>query len=177
VRRTLIQFFLPLVFATLPLLAAALVVATLPTQARAFYFEKLTNLDYVILALGLSLFGVQTLLAYSSMVWTGDGFNERPDPWLTRLAQSSEWFPLLGLIGTVGGILQTFSSIDGPTPQAVIIQKYAPAITATGSGLFMALLNILPSWVVLVGRGLILTLGGRSERTEKARSMTGGPPS
>ena len=168
VRRTLIQLILPLVFASLPLLAAALVVATLPSQARAFYFKNLTNLDRVILALGLSLFAVQTILAYSSMVWTGDGFNERADPWLTRLAQSSEWFPLLGLIGTVGGILQTFSSIEGPTPQAVIIQKYAPAITATGSGLFMALLNILPSWMVLVGRGLILTLGGRP---------AGGPPS
>ena len=37
---------------------------------------------------------------------------------------------------------------------------YAPAITATGSGLFMALINILPAWVVLFGRDLILTLGG-----------------
>jgi hypothetical protein len=27
----------------------------------------------------------------------------------------------------------------------------------------MALINILPSWVVLVGRGLILTLGGDEE--------------
>src|SRR3954471_18614128 len=94
------------------------------------------------------------------MGWAGGGVNERPDPWLNRLAQSSEWFPLLGLIGTVGGILQTFSSIKGPTPQHEIINLYAPAITATGSGLFMALVNILPSWMVLVGRGLILTLGG-----------------
>jgi len=37
---------------------------------------------------------------------------------------------------------------------------YAPAITATGSGLFMALVNILPTWVVLIGRGLILALSG-----------------
>lgn len=39
-----------------------------------------------------------------------------------------------------------------------IIQRYAPAITATGSGLFMALLNILPTWVVTAGRQLILSL-------------------
>jgi len=162
VRRTLIQFFLPLVFALLPLLGATLVVATLPAKARDFYFDKLSYLDYVILGLGLSLFLIQTLLAYRAMVWAGDGFDERPDPWLNRLAQSSEWFPLLGLIGTVGGILQTFSGIKGPTPQHEIINAYAPAITATGSGLFMALVNILPSWMVLVGRGLILTLGGRA---------------
>ena len=53
-----------------------------------------------------------------------------------HLAQAAEWFPLLGLIGTVAAILQTFSSItpgSQPTPQD-IIKKYAPAITATGSG-------------------------------------------
>src|SRR5207302_5161636 len=88
------------------------------------------------------------------------GFNERPDKWLTNLAQAAEWFPLLGLIGTVAGILQTFGSINGPTPPERIIMLYAPAITATGSGLFMALINILPSWVVLVGRDLILALAG-----------------
>jgi hypothetical protein len=63
----------------------------------------------------------------------------------------------------VAGILQTFSEITGPTPQERIIQLYAPAITATGSGLFMALFNILPTWMVLIGRGLILTLGGEAE--------------
>ena len=46
-----------------------------------------------------------------------------------------------------------------PTP-AEIIRQYAPAITATGSGLFMALINILPTWVVMVGRDLIRQLGG-----------------
>jgi hypothetical protein len=41
-----------------------------------------------------------------------------------------------------------------------IIRKYAPAITATGSGLFMALMNILPSWIVAMGRDLIRGLAG-----------------
>ena len=90
------------------------------------------------------------------------GFDERPDRWLTHLAQAAEWFPLLGLIGTVAAILQTFSSItpgSQPTPQE-IIKKYAPAITATGSGLFMALANILPAWMVVTGRDLIRSLAG-----------------
>jgi len=41
-----------------------------------------------------------------------------------------------------------------------IIRKYAPAITATGSGLFMALMNILPTWVVGLGRDMIRSLAG-----------------
>jgi hypothetical protein len=163
VRRRLIQFVLPLVLSVVPVLSAVLVSATLPPLARTFYLEHLTPLDLVILGLGCSLFLIQTLLAYRALCWRGTGFDERPDPWLSRLAQSSEWFPLLGLIGTVAGILQTFSNISGETSQVRIIQLYAPAITATGSGLFMALINILPAWVVLIGRGLILTLGGEEK--------------
>ena len=65
----------------------------------------------------------------------------------------------------MAAILQTFSSIapgTSPSPQE-IIRKYAPAITATGSGLFMALLNILPTWIVLLGRDLIRSLAGHPE--------------
>jgi hypothetical protein len=163
VRRRLIQIVLPFVFAVVPVLAAVLIAATLPPKSREFYLSHLTPLDMVILALGCSLFTIQTLLAHRAMRWRATGFDERPDPWLSKLAQSSEWFPLLGLIGTVAGILQTFSSIEGTTSPARIIQMYAPAITATGSGLFMAFINILPVWVVLIGRGLILTLGGEEK--------------
>jgi hypothetical protein len=160
VRRLLIQTVLPLVFCTVPALAAVLIAAALPAQARNFYLERLTPLDGLILGLGGSIFLVQMLLAWTALQWRGGNFNERPDRWLSNLAQAAEWFPLLGLIGTVAGILQTFSSIKGPTPPAQIIQLYAPAITATGSGLFMALINILPSWVVLLGRDIIRSLGG-----------------
>jgi biopolymer transport protein ExbB/TolQ len=83
------------------------------------------------------------------------------------LSQAAEWFPLLGLLGTVAAILQTFNSINGPvvTPQE-IIRKYAPAITATGSGLLMALLNILPTWIVNLGRDLIRSIAGRPAEDE-----------
>src|SRR5262249_30471866 len=81
--------------------------------------------------------------------------------WIENLTQAAEWFPLLGLIGTVAAILQTFGTIQGGNPSpAEIIRKYGPAITATGSGLFMALINLLPQWIVPVGRDLIRSLAG-----------------
>ncbi len=161
-RRVLIQHVLPLIFCLVPLLAALLVAVAVPARAQRFYLEQIASstIDWLILSLGIILFLVQLALSWRALQWRGSNFDERPDPWLSHLAQAAEWFPLLGLLGTVAGILQTFGSITGPVPPERIIALYAPAITATGSGLFMALINILPTWVVLIGRGLILTLGG-----------------
>jgi hypothetical protein len=165
VRRVLIQSLLPFLFCLVPPLAAVLVAAALPSQAQEYYLDQVFRLhfspmDWLILGLGLVLFLLQMLLGWRALRWAETGFDERPDHWLSNLAQAAEWFPLLGLLGTVAGILQTFGSIRGPTPPERIIALYAPAITATGSGLFMALINILPTWVVLIGRQIILALAG-----------------
>jgi hypothetical protein len=161
-RRAIIQTLLPLVFCVLPLLAAALIVVALPGTARDFYLDRVRTspMDWLILGLGAILFLAQMLLTWSALRWRGTSFNTGPDRWLSNLAQAAEWFPLLGLLGTVAGILQTFSGINGPVAPETVINLYAPAITATGSGLFMALVNIMPTWVVLLGRELILSLGG-----------------
>jgi hypothetical protein len=161
-RRAIIQTLLPLVFCFLPLLAAALIVVALPGQARDFYLQRIRTspMDWLILGLGAILFLAQMLLTWSALRWRGTNFNTGPDRWLSNLAQAAEWFPLLGLLGTVAGILQTFSGINGPVAPETVINLYAPAITATGSGLFMALVNIMPTWIVLLGRELILSLGG-----------------
>jgi hypothetical protein len=148
------------------LLAAALVAVCLPAGARDFYLSHLSLLDGLILTLGAVLFLVQMLLSWVALRWRTTGFDERPDQWLSNLAQAAEWFPLLGLLGTVAGILQTFSVVSPDVSQAEIIRKYAPAITATGSGLFMALFNILPTWIVLIGRDLIRSLGGDATTPE-----------
>lgn len=157
-----IKGILPLVFCLVPPLAAVLIAAATPALAQQFYLEHIRNspMDWFILGLGAALFVVQIALAWQGLHWQDVSFDERPDPWLTNLGQAAEWFPLLGLIGTVAGILQTFGSITGPVTPQEIIAKYSPAITATGSGLLMALINILPLWVVLLGRQLILTLAG-----------------
>ena len=167
-RRPLIQFVLPTFFCLVPLAGAALVILAIPPEAMSDYLRRVeTNrIDWLILSLGTVLFVTQIILAWRALRWRGEDFDERTDRWLNHLASAAEWFPLLGLIGTVAAILQTFSSIGAPgaTPEETmpreIIRRYAPAITATGSGLFMALMNILPTWVVLLGRDLIRALAG-----------------
>jgi hypothetical protein len=164
VRQALIRFFLPLMFCLFPLLGAGLVAVAIPRRAMQYYLDRITDspMDWLILGSGTILFLVQMLLSWQALRWHGQSFDERRDRWLSHLAQAAEWFPLLGLLGTVAGILQTFGSISGPTSPAEIIEKYTPAITATGSGLFMALINIVPTWLVLLGRDIIQSLGGKT---------------
>ena len=176
-RRLLIQYVLPTFFCLVPIAGAILVTLAIPPEAMADYLRRVeTNrIDWLILSLGSVLFLAQIILAWRALRWRGEDFDERTDRWLNHLASAAEWFPLLGLIGTVAAILQTFSSIGAPgaTPEETmpreIIRRYAPAITATGSGLFMALMNILPTWVVLLGRDLIRSLAG-GPAPEKARA-------
>jgi hypothetical protein len=164
VRRLWINTLLPLVFCATPPIVAVLVYMAMPAAARNEYQNRLQDsaIDWIILSIGAALFIAQTWLAWRALRWKETNFDERVDPWLSHLAQAAEWFPLLGLIGTVAAILQTFSTFGPGTRPAAeeIIQKYGPAITATGSGLFMAFLNILPSWMVIAGRNLILSLAG-----------------
>lgn len=163
-RRLWIDTLLPLLFCAAPAAVGGLVFAAIPPSARTEYLTRLRDspVDWIILGLGGVLFVAQTWIARRALRWKDTGFDETADPWLNHLAQAAEWFPLLGLIGTVAAILQTFGTFGpGSKPAAEeIIAKYGPAITATGSGLFMAFLNILPSWVVIAGRNLIRSLAG-----------------
>lgn len=159
-RRWILGGLFPLILCLIPALAAGLVAGAIPGQARDYFLDHLSLLDQLICWLGGVLFVLQTFLAWRALRWVGAGFDETVDPWLSHLAQAAEWFPLLGLLGTVAGILQTFGSIAGPTPPERIIQLYAPAITATGAGLFMAFVNILPTWMVQVGRDFIRMVAG-----------------
>ncbi len=162
-RPFIIRLLLPTLFMMVPVLGAILVGCALPPDARHDYLKRISSsgIDWLILALGAVLFLFQIVLGWKALRWKENDFNTAPDRWLSHLAQAAEWFPLLGLLGTVAAILQTFNSLNGPvvTPQE-IIRKYAPAITATGSGLLMALLNIIPTWIVGVGRDLIRSLAG-----------------
>lgn len=167
-RRFLAVWCLPILISLLPFAGSVCIIASLPATARDFYLVRLTRLDTLLIGLGTALFLLQSLLAWKALRWKITSFDETADDWISHLAQAAEWFPLLGLLGTVASILQTFSSIHGPMPAEKIIQLYGPAITATGTGIFMALVNILPAWTVLVGRDFILLLGGIStSKTER----------
>ena len=169
VRRLWINTLLPLIFVALPPAAAGLIFAAIPPAARGEYLKRLSDsaIDWVILGIGGVLFIAQTWLAWRALRWKdgANNFDTSVDNWLKQTVQAAEWFPLLGLIGTVAAILQTFSSFGVPgeaKPTAEkIIREYGPAITATGSGLFMAFLNILPAWIVNSGRNLIRSLAGQ----------------
>jgi hypothetical protein len=180
VRRLWIHHVLPVVFCAVPVAAALLIFAAVPPDARRDYLDRIQTsaIDWVILGLGAVLFLTQIVLAWRALRWREVSFDDRPDKWIENLAQAAEWFPLLGLIGTVAAILQTFSSItpgSNPSP-AEIIRKYGPAITATGSGLFMALINILPQWIVRVGRDLIRSLAGEPAPTPIVPLTQAAPP-
>ncbi|MFO0969729.1 MAG: MotA/TolQ/ExbB proton channel family protein [Gemmataceae bacterium] len=159
-RRFLISFLLPTLFCLVPFAAAGLVALAVPGDAMRFFLAHIQYMDMLILGLGVTLFVVQMILCWQALRWRGTGFPQGLDRYVNHLAQAAEWFPMLGLLGTVGGILQTFGGITSHITPQEIIQLYAPAITATGAGLFMAFINILPTWIVILGRDLIITLGG-----------------
>ena len=159
-RRLLIRYVLPFFFCVAPILAAAVVLMAIPPAAMDFFLHNISSMDVLILSIGVVLFALQMMLAWKALRYRATGFDQGADRWIMHLAQAAEWFPMLGLLGTVGGILQTFSSVRSNMSPQDIIRNYAPAITATGCGLYMAFINILPSWIVITGRDLISQLGG-----------------
>jgi hypothetical protein len=160
VRRLLISLVLPTLFCLVPLAAAALVAVCIPHAAMNFFLAHISYMDVLILSLGTLLFVVQIAFCWRALRWRGNGFDQSTDRWVNHLAQAAEWFPMLGLLGTVGGILQTFAVVTPTVKPDEIIRNYSPAITATGAGLFMAFINILPTWIVILGRDIITGLGG-----------------
>ncbi len=160
-RKFVIRGILPIVFSLVPFLAAALVVLCIPRVARQFFIDNFGMMEALIIGGGVLLFLLQMLVAWLALVNRGAANEAALDRWLTNLAQGAEWFPMLGLIGTVAGILEAFATHQGSAIQPRVI---APAITATGAGLLMALINILPSWIVILGGDLIMMLSGRSPK-------------
>lgn len=166
-RALIIRLFMPFLLCLVPFIGAALVLLCIPDTALKYFYDHFGKMEGLIVGGGILLFLVQMVLTLKALIWRGTRFDDGTDRWLTNLGQAAEWFPMLGLIGTVAGILEAFaSSSAGSTIEPRVI---APAITATGSGLFMALINMFPVWIVLLGRDLILTLSGTQLPPPSAR--------
>ena len=148
-RRLQIRTVLPFFFCLVPFLAAAVVLLAIPRAAMKFFLGHVGSMDVLILSIGAVLFAMQMMLCWRALRWQAAGFDEGADRWIMHLAQAAEWFPMLGLLGTVGGILQTFSDSVGNrtvSPQddhhATTRWRSSPR-SRKAAGLFMAFINIL----------------------------------
>src|SRR5262245_25737269 len=101
---------MPLLFCALPFLMVALVYLCVPQQATTYFVDHMGKIEWLMLIGGTILFLVQMLLCFMSLRWRDTNFDTRADKWLSNLAQAAEWFPMLGLIGTVAGILEAFAT-------------------------------------------------------------------
>lgn len=164
-KRLVIRWLLPTVLCMLPVAGGMALALAMPEAALHFYLDRVREsyLDWLILGLGTGLALIQLVMSWRALRWQEVDFDHRPDEVLQQMAWAAEWFPLLGLFGTVAGILQTFAAIGlrQTVPQQEILRLYAPALTTTASGLLMALVNVVPWWLVVVGRRLILALAMR----------------
>src|SRR5438270_6678230 len=81
VRRFWIRRGLPLLFCLLPLPPALVVAVAIPEKARAFYLKQIVHsqMDWLILGLGLVLFLAQLRLSWQALQWRGSGFDERAE--------------------------------------------------------------------------------------------------
>lgn len=166
-RTLFIRGLLPIVFCFVPFLALALILLCIPRVAIEYFAKNFGNMEMLILGGGVLLFLVQMLIAWLALVYRGTPSEAALDRWLSHLAQAAEWFPMLGLIGTVAGILDAFAAHTG---SAIQPRAIAPAITATGAGLLMALINIFPSYIVILGGDLIMMLSGRKPKPAEEAS-------
>lgn len=116
------------------------------------YLDELCWMDYsIILPFGIILILMHLfylLARLNRVVWAVQGLEIRR----RFLLMLSEILPLLGLLGTVLGLLQTFRAIEGSQSGSIniyaIIRDFAPALTTTASGIIMLIPNLFLNGVL-----------------------------
>ncbi|MBQ1455642.1 MAG: MotA/TolQ/ExbB proton channel family protein [Thermoguttaceae bacterium] len=123
------------------------------------YWSYLGPMDWFIIGYGALLMAVHIVLIaaryLSSALWARQGLGVRRQ----FLLALSELLPLMGLLGTVVALLNTFlgmdSAADGYVDIPGLIHDFAPALTTTASGIIFVLINLFLNsvlWLVIPSR-------------------------
>ena len=108
------------------------------------YLDKCTAFDWIIWSLGGILLITQFVFVVA-LFGRWKFATQNGDFWRNLFASCCEFFPLLGLLGTVLGILNTFgnmpSNMDSSAMQE-ILGNFAPALTTTVSGILCLIPNL-----------------------------------
>lgn len=121
------------------------------------YGAYLNGMDYTIILIGIAMGLFQLSLYVAYKLSTSKGFEDTcvksfadqfPAPiWLKFCSGVFEIFPLMGLLGTVAGLLNTFDSlgvsIEGEIEIMGMLKNFAPAMTSTVSGILALLGNMI----------------------------------
>ena len=108
------------------------------------YWHYLSPFDWMILSYGTLLLLFQSVALFMRCFNSSMFFIQNLGRIQATCLQWTELLPVLGLMGTVMAMLNTFAAFDASEGVniAVVIQKFAPAMTTTLSGLFMVALNL-----------------------------------
>ncbi len=112
----------------------------------AAYWHFISPFDWVILSVGAALFLFQSFAIFMRYASDRVLFVQHLGRIQSACLQWTEILPVLGLIGTVVAMLNTFSEFEVSAGAGVnivaVIQRFAPAMTTTLSGLFMVVVNL-----------------------------------
>lgn len=110
------------------------------------YWHFISPFDWIILCFGAALLVFQLFVIIMRLVSNRTLFIQHLGRIQSACLQWTELLPVLGLIGTVMAMLNTFSefsvSPDVGIDVVSMIRRFAPAMTTTLSGLFMVVLNL-----------------------------------
>lgn len=120
------------------------------------YWNSMSGFDYIIIGLGFFLLAVQLALAVP-YIFGYQVFLQYGEKTMELCRSLCEFFPLLGLLGTVMGLLGTFSYLGAAlgtgeafstTIMKETLSRFAPALTTTVSGILMIIANLFVHIVI-----------------------------
>lgn len=113
------------------------------------YFKTFWSspVDWLIVVTGLCLFFVQTWFFVGHLFRKRFAYVQNLKKWQETFLVIAELLPLLGLLGTVYSLMQTFGTFQAfkagaKVDLSLMIQNFAPALSTTFSGLILVIPNL-----------------------------------